>query len=68
MEEELSELSTNCRRFPNAEPFKLWFARLAEERYKKLLIRSFRLKELDKLIYKKDILRNGLMHVWMEYL
>lgn len=63
MEEELSELSTNCRRSPNAEPFKLWLARLAEERYKKLLIRSFRLKELDKLIYKKDILRNGLMHV-----
>ena len=60
-EEELSELSTNCRRLkmlakdgkmretecanrqtifriiqsvpsPNAEPFKLWFARLAEER------------------------------------
>ncbi len=63
MEEELSELSTNCRRSPNAEPFKLWFARLAEERIQELLIRSFRLKELNKLIYKIDILRNGLMHV-----
>ncbi len=31
MEEELSELSINCRRSPNVEPFKLWFARLAEE-------------------------------------
>ena len=37
MEEELSELSTNCRRFPNAEPFKLWFARLAEERIQEVI-------------------------------
>ncbi len=37
MEEELSELSTNCRRSPNAEPFKLWFARLAEERIQEVI-------------------------------
>lgn len=36
-EEELPELSTNCRRSPNAEPFKLWFARLAEERIQEVI-------------------------------
>lgn len=37
MEEELSELSINCRRSPNAESFKLWFARLAEERIQEVI-------------------------------
>lgn len=36
-EEELPELSTNCRRSPNAESFKLWFARLAEERIQEVI-------------------------------
>lgn len=36
-EEELPELSTNCRRSPNAEPFKLWFARLAEKRIQEVI-------------------------------
>ena len=81
-EEELSELSTNCRRLkipakdgkiretdcanregifriiqsipsPNAEPFKLWFAKLAEERIQEIINPSLAIERARQTYLKK---------------
>ncbi len=88
-EEELSELSTNCRRLkmiakdgkkrltdcanretifriiqsvpsPNAEPFKLWFARLAEERIQEVIDPSIAIERA-----RKTYLNKGYSEEWV---
>ncbi len=88
-EEELSELSTNCRRLklvaqdgklrmtdcanretifrliqsipsPNAEPFKLWFARLAEERIQEIIDPSIAIERA-----RQTYLNKGYSEEWV---
>ena len=88
-EEELSELSTNCRRLkipakdgkiretdcanregifriiqsipsPNAEPFKLWFAKLAEERIQEIINPSLAIERA-----RQTYLKKGYSEEWI---
>ena len=46
---------------PNAEPFKLWFARLAEERIQETINPEIAIERARMTYQKKVILKNGLM-------
>ena len=48
---------------PNAEPFKLWFARLAEERIKETIDPELAIERARQTYLKKGIQKNGPMHV-----
>lgn len=46
---------------PNAKPFKLWFARLAEERIQEINNPELAIERAKKTYIKKVILKNGQM-------
>lgn len=51
---------------PNAEPFKLWFARLAEERIQEINNPSLVIERAKNIYLKKDTLKNGSIHVCVQ--